>query len=61
MSTDLRQSIQENIDSLNEIQHTVLSSGLDFGFDQEQISFQLEGLILELKESIEDAIKYSGD
>lgn len=61
MSTELRQSIQENIDSLNEIQHTVLSSGLDFGFDQEQISFQLEGLILELKESIEDAIKYSGD
>lgn len=61
MSTDLRQSIQENIDSLNEIQRTVLSSGLDFSFDQEQISFQLEGLILELKEAIEDAIKYSGD
>lgn len=61
MSTALRQSIQENIDSLKEIRHTVLSSGLDFGFDQEQISFQLEGLILELKESIEDAIKYSGD
>ena len=59
MSDPLRQSLRENIESLQSQLHTVLSSGLDFGFDQEQISYQIEGLISTLDESISSAIKLS--
>jgi len=55
----LRQSIDESIQKLDELHHEVISSGLDFGFDQEQIAFQIEGLIFDLQESISSAIKLS--
>lgn len=61
MSDALRQSLKENIEGLQEIQHEVISSGLDFSFDQEQLTFQIEGLVSELRDSVDQAIKFSGE
>jgi hypothetical protein len=57
MSLPLVKSLQDNINRLITIQHTVKSSGFDLGFDQEQLSYQLEGLVFELGESVDTAIK----
>jgi hypothetical protein len=59
MTDPLRASIQENIQDLEELRDLIIDSGLDFNFEQEQISFQIEGLVFELKESIQRAIKLS--
>ncbi len=61
MSQVLQKSIRDNIDALFEQLHTVKASGYDLGFEQEQLSFQLEGFVFELKESIELALKSTGD
>jgi len=57
MSHALRSSIERNIDDLASINHTIKSSDYDLGFEQEQLSYQMEGLVFELKESVEAAIK----
>jgi len=57
MSQALKQSLRDNIKALEEHLHNVSSSGLDFDFEQEQLSFQLEGLVFELGESIDKALK----
>jgi hypothetical protein len=44
------------MDRLDYVLLKVNSSGLEFGFEEEQLSFQLEGLIFEFKEAIDKAI-----
>lgn len=61
MSQPLRQSLSDNISSLSELEHSVAASGLDFGFEQEQLSYQIEALISELEVSIDNAIKLLED
>ena len=57
MSQPLVKSLEDNITRLTEMQHTIRSSGYDLGFEQEQLSYQLEGLVYELGESIDTALK----
>jgi len=57
MSDALRASLETNIDDLTEILHTVRSSGLDFGFSEEQLSYQIEGLISSLYDQVEVSLK----
>jgi hypothetical protein len=59
MSQPLVESLSDMIENLEEQLHLIKSSGLDFGHDQEQLAFRLEGQIFELGESINEAIKLS--
>lgn len=57
MSQPLRTSLGDTIFKLSEILHTVAASGLDFGFEQEQIAYQIESLTAELDDSITHATR----
>jgi len=57
MSQPLRESISTNVTDLAEIMHTVNAAGLDFGFAEEQLSFQIEALISELREQVDSSLK----
>lgn len=61
MSQPLRQALSDNIAALSELLHTVAASGVDFGFEQEQLAYQIESLIGELDDSITTAVKHMED
>lgn len=57
MSDALCQSLRETADDLNDLFHLVKSSGLDFGFAEEQLSYQIEGLVSELSDQIDQSLR----
>ena len=56
MSQPLAKSIQDTIDRLESILLNVEASGIEFEFAEEQLSFQLEGLVFEFSEAIDNVI-----
>jgi hypothetical protein len=57
MSQPLLHSLIDTISRLAVLQHTVAAAGIDFGFADEQLAFQLEALVNDLEDSINSTIE----